>query len=114
MSEQLIQEQILYYRRRAPEYDVTAHGPLAAARTRIARLSSAWPANGPVLEAPKERQSSDPEVVERTLSDGTVHRVVKVFLDPPRLSARLGALGWGCELTTDGPDWVIGRAWPRE
>jgi hypothetical protein len=52
--------------------------------------------------------------VERTLSDGTVHRVVKVFLDPPRLSARLGALGWDCELTTDGPDWVIGRAWPRE
>jgi trans-aconitate methyltransferase len=50
VSEQLIQEQILYYRRRAPEYDVTAHGPLAAARTRITRVSSAWPADGPALE----------------------------------------------------------------
>jgi hypothetical protein len=63
VSEQLIQEQILYYRRRAPEYDATAHGPLAA-----------------------------PEVIERSLSDGTVHRVVKVFLDPPRLS-RESSLG---------------------
>ena len=213
MSEQLIQEQILYYRRRAPEYDVTAHGPLAAARMRITRVSSAWPADGPALElacgtgmwtqalarrvenltavdaspeaiaiararcpasvrfvcadilrwtpdrryqliffgfwlshvpsawmasffstlrrsltpsgqvifvdehvsqAAKERPTSDPEVVERSLGDGTVHRVVKVFLDPQRLGARLGALGWDCELTADGPDWVIGRARPRE
>jgi hypothetical protein len=50
VSEQLIQEQILYYRQRAPEYDVTAHGPPAAARARIAAVSSAWPADGPVLE----------------------------------------------------------------
>jgi hypothetical protein len=40
--------------------------------------------------------------------------MVKVFLDPPLLSARLDALGWDCELTTDGTDWVIGQARPRE
>ena len=50
VSERVIEEQIQYYRRRAAEYDATADGPLASARERITRVSSAWPVAGPVLE----------------------------------------------------------------
>jgi SAM-dependent methyltransferase len=66
-----------------------------------------------VSQAWKEQVTADPEVVGRRLEDGTVHRVVKVFVDPPRLKARLGALGWSCGLEADGTDWVTGRARPR-
>ena len=67
-----------------------------------------------VSQASHEQPTADPELVTRDLSDGTQHQVVKVFLDPPRLAARLDALGWDCELKVDGEDWVIGRARPRE
>jgi len=67
-----------------------------------------------VSQASHEQPTADPELVTRDLSDGTQHQVVKVFLDPPRLTARLDALGWDCELEVDGEDWVIGRARPRE
>jgi trans-aconitate methyltransferase len=67
-----------------------------------------------VSQAWHEQLTADPEIVMRDLSDGTRHQVVKVFLDPPRLVARLDALGWDCELGVDGEDWVIGRARPRE
>jgi 2-polyprenyl-3-methyl-5-hydroxy-6-metoxy-1,4-benzoquinol methylase len=65
-----------------------------------------------VSQASKEQGRADPEVVQRSLPDGTVHRLVKVFVDPPELQARLDALGWSCELVADGTDWVIGRAQP--
>jgi 2-polyprenyl-3-methyl-5-hydroxy-6-metoxy-1,4-benzoquinol methylase len=42
--------QVDYYRRRAGEYDVTAYGDLAAARTRIARLVAEMAPMGRVLE----------------------------------------------------------------
>jgi 2-polyprenyl-3-methyl-5-hydroxy-6-metoxy-1,4-benzoquinol methylase len=67
-----------------------------------------------VSQASHEQPTADPELVTRGLSDGTRHQVVKVFLDPPRLAARLDALGWDCDLAVDGEDWVIGRARPRE
>jgi 2-polyprenyl-3-methyl-5-hydroxy-6-metoxy-1,4-benzoquinol methylase len=67
-----------------------------------------------VSQARHEQPAADPELVTRDLSDGTRHQIVKVFLDPPRLAAHLDALGWDCELTVDGEDWVIGRARPRE
>jgi demethylmenaquinone methyltransferase/2-methoxy-6-polyprenyl-1,4-benzoquinol methylase len=213
VRDRVIGEQILYYRRRAAEYDASAYPSPAAGRERIARIVSTLPAGVPTLElacgtgmwtkalarrtgdltaidaspealgiarrrcaasvrfvcadilrwvpdrhyqliffafwlshvpssraagffgtlrraltasgqvifvdehisqAGKERFTADPEVAERCLDDGTVHRVVKVFVDPPQLKAHLGALGWSCELGTDDTDWVIGRARPRQ
>jgi len=60
--------------------------------------------------APEERRTSDPEVVERTLDDGSVHRLVKVFVKPDSMVDRLDRLGWRCEFTPDGKDWMVGRA----
>lgn len=212
VRDRVIDEQILYYRRRAAEYDASAYGSLAVARERIARIACTLPAGVPTLElacgtgmwtealarrtddltaidaspealgiarrrcpgsvrfvcadilrwvpdrryeliffafwlshvpssrvaglfgtlrralaasgqvifvdehvsqAGKEHATADPEVAERRLDDGTVHRVVKVFVDPPQLKARLDALGWSCELGADDTGWVIGRARPR-
>src|SRR6201994_2336899 len=50
MSEEMLAGQIDYYRRRAGEYDVTAYGDVAAARTRIARLVAELRPAGRVLE----------------------------------------------------------------
>jgi ubiquinone/menaquinone biosynthesis C-methylase UbiE len=212
VADRVIDEQILYYRRRAAEYDATAYGSLAVARERIARIASMLPVNVPTLElacgtgmwteavarrtgdltaidaspealgiarrrcpasvrfvcadilrwvpdrryqliffafwlshvpsprvpgffgtlrraltasgqvffvdelisqAGKEQFTADPEVAERRLDDGTVHHVIKVFVDPPQLKGRLDALGWCCKLEADDTGWVIGRAWPR-
>ncbi len=212
MCDRVIDQQILYYRRRVAEYDVTAYGSLAVARERITRITSILPLDVPTLElacgtgmwtealarrtgdltaidaspealeiarrrcpasvrfvcadilrwvpdrryqliffgfwlshvppprvagffsmlrraltasgqvifvdedvsqASKEQATADPEIVERSLPDGTVHRLVKVFVDPPLLQARLDALGWSCEMEADSTDWVIGRARPR-
>lgn len=52
------------------------------------------------------------ELVERRLADGSVHRVVKNFIDPPELTRRLHSLGWSCTIVRDGPDWVLGDARP--
>jgi hypothetical protein len=35
----------------------------------------------------------DPEVAVRTLSDGSIHRLVKGYIDPGRLGAMLEAMG---------------------
>jgi len=50
MSEQLLAEQVEYYRRRADEYDATAYGDVAAARDRIARIVAEMAPEGDVLE----------------------------------------------------------------
>jgi SAM-dependent methyltransferase len=47
------------------------------------------------------------EIVVRVLADGSQHRLVKVFVDPPVLSTRLAKLGWQCVITDLG-DWVLG------
>lgn len=52
------------------------------------------------------------EVVQRTLADGSTHRVVKAFLDPAEVTARLAALGWHSDVTALGTGWVIGQARP--
>jgi demethylmenaquinone methyltransferase/2-methoxy-6-polyprenyl-1,4-benzoquinol methylase len=62
-----------------------------------------------VANAGKERWLAD-EVVERTLSDGSTHRIVKAYLDPPELTARLAALGWQADVTPLGSGWVVGQA----
>lgn len=50
MIDEVLAAQIDYYRRRAGEYDATAYGDVAAARTRIARLVDEMRPTGSVLE----------------------------------------------------------------
>jgi demethylmenaquinone methyltransferase/2-methoxy-6-polyprenyl-1,4-benzoquinol methylase len=51
----------------------------------------------------------DGEIEVRTLTDGTEHRIVKVYRDAPEVAAGLGELGWTSEFGTDGA-WLIGDA----
>jgi demethylmenaquinone methyltransferase/2-methoxy-6-polyprenyl-1,4-benzoquinol methylase len=52
-------------------------------------------------------------VVRRTLPDGSEHRVVKYYVDPAPMRARLADLGWAADITpiADGA-WVLGVAQP--
>ena len=50
MTDEVLAGQVDYYRRRASEYDETAYGDVAAARTRIARLVADMRPAGRVLE----------------------------------------------------------------
>lgn len=50
------------------------------------------------------------EVAERTLTDGTRHRIIKSYLDPLDVTARLAALGWHADVDELGDEWVIGQA----
>jgi 2-polyprenyl-3-methyl-5-hydroxy-6-metoxy-1,4-benzoquinol methylase len=213
MSEDILADQLAYYRHRADEYDATAYGDVAAAGERIARLVARMRPTGRVLElacgtglwtralaewadtvtavdaAPEalriarvrvpsanvrfevadvfawnpgtrfdmvffsawlshvpddrfdgfwawlrdlltadgrvlfidehvdERGKEDylagrDDVVRRRLLDGSTFRVVKNFVDPRRLEARLRAAGWECVVSRDGADWVLGEARP--
>lgn len=209
MPDDVLAEQVAYYRRRAAEYDATSYGDLAWAATRIERIVSALRPAGSVLElacgtglwtpalarhadtvvavdsspeaiafaaprvagsdvtlevadvfayAPPQRVdvvffsawlSHVPDgrfdefwarlaalltdggrvlfvdehvdergketwvgdgTVERTLLDGSTFRIVKNYVDPERLTARLAGLGWTCAIARDGTDWVVGEA----
>jgi len=48
--DEVLAQQVSYYRRRADEYDVTAYGDVAAARVRIDRLVTQMRPSGDVLE----------------------------------------------------------------
>ena len=50
VTDEVLADQVDYYRRRAGEYDVTAYGDVAAARARIARLVAEMRPAGRVLE----------------------------------------------------------------
>jgi demethylmenaquinone methyltransferase/2-methoxy-6-polyprenyl-1,4-benzoquinol methylase len=50
MTNEILASQADYYRRRAGEYDATAYGDLAAARSRIGRLVAEMQPTGTVLE----------------------------------------------------------------
>jgi hypothetical protein len=66
-----------------------------------------------VDEQCKEVYAADAtEIVVRRLRDGSEFRIVKNFVDPEQLNARLGQLGWRCRADRDGRDWVIGEAQP--
>lgn len=64
------------------------------------------------VAAKESRVVDTEEIVERRLSDGSVHRIVKNFIDPTQLTQHLERIGWACTITRDGPDWVIGEARP--
>lgn len=213
MTDEVLADQVGYYRRRASEYDVTAYGDVAAARERIARLVaqmrpsrrvleiacgtglwtealadhadtvtaidaapeavaiardrvrsgnvtfeiadvfswttadrfdviffSAWLSHVPTsrfeqfwrmlrrllaedgrvlfIDEPidvRAKESYVPgadEIVERRLQDGRTFRIVKNFVDPQALQARLRDLGWHCQINRDGNDWIRGEARP--
>jgi demethylmenaquinone methyltransferase/2-methoxy-6-polyprenyl-1,4-benzoquinol methylase len=48
--DEVLADQVSYYRRRAGEYDATAYGDIGAARTRIARVLHQLAPRGSVLE----------------------------------------------------------------
>ncbi len=50
VTDELLADQVAYYRQRACEYDVTAYADIAAARARIARLVAEMQPTGKVLE----------------------------------------------------------------
>jgi 2-polyprenyl-3-methyl-5-hydroxy-6-metoxy-1,4-benzoquinol methylase len=50
VTDEVAADQVAYYRRRAGEYDATAYGDVAAARTRIARLVAEMRPAGTLLE----------------------------------------------------------------
>jgi SAM-dependent methyltransferase len=50
------------------------------------------------------------EVVERRLTDGSAHRIVKVYRGPADLEARLADAGWHARVEPVGDDWLIGDA----
>jgi 2-polyprenyl-3-methyl-5-hydroxy-6-metoxy-1,4-benzoquinol methylase len=50
VTDEVLADQVGYYRRRAGEYDVTAYGDVAVARARIARLVTEMQPSGKVLE----------------------------------------------------------------
>jgi SAM-dependent methyltransferase len=54
------------------------------------------------------RRDDDPEIATRTLTDGSAHRLVKVFLDPVQLKSRLARLGLRARFEVDD-DWLIGE-----
>jgi 2-polyprenyl-3-methyl-5-hydroxy-6-metoxy-1,4-benzoquinol methylase len=212
-DDDLLAEQVHYYRRRAGEYDVTAYGDLDAAQARITRIVAALRPGGNVLEiacgtgvwtgaladaaatvtaidaAPEaidiarrritaatvrfevtdvfswqaaarfdtvfvafwlshvpasrfeqfwaqlrgllarhgrvllveehpdvrgkeEYAAGSGEIIHRRLADGSEHRLVKVFIHPGQLQARLHQLDWQAHFRRDGYDWVIGEARP--
>lgn len=50
MTDEVLADQVDYYRRRAGEYDATAYGDVGAARARISRLVAELHPTGTVLE----------------------------------------------------------------
>ncbi len=36
--------------------------------------------------------------------------MIKNFVDPTGLEARLRGLGWDCAIRRDGSDWIVGEA----
>jgi 2-polyprenyl-3-methyl-5-hydroxy-6-metoxy-1,4-benzoquinol methylase len=57
-------------------------------------------------------EAGSAEIIHRRLTDGSEYRLVKVFIHPGRLRARLRQLGWQSHIRRDGNDWVIGEARP--
>ena len=53
------------------------------------------------------------EIIERTLLDGSLFRIVKNFVDPDWLTTKLGQLGWQRLIHRDGTDWVRGEPQPQ-
>jgi demethylmenaquinone methyltransferase/2-methoxy-6-polyprenyl-1,4-benzoquinol methylase len=51
------------------------------------------------------------EIVERRLADGSSHRLVRVFWDPPDLQEHLTRMGWRTRVRAVDKKWMVGQAW---
>ncbi len=60
----------------------------------------------------QEEWTDDPEIAVRQMTDGSRHEIVKVFVEPEQLAARLDELGWLVDFDVDHA-WLIGSAWRR-
>ena len=54
--------------------------------------------------------AEDAVQVRTDLSDGSSHRVVKVYYEPDQLQQRLEALGWRADVGTTGASFLLGTA----
>jgi demethylmenaquinone methyltransferase/2-methoxy-6-polyprenyl-1,4-benzoquinol methylase len=52
------------------------------------------------------------EVVERRLTDGTRHQLIKLARDPHELTRHLTELGWQADISQSGQDWLVSEARP--
>ncbi|MFC4050534.1 class I SAM-dependent methyltransferase [Actinomadura syzygii] len=67
--------------------------------------------NGPGEAVYEEVLDGEPvPAVRRTLDDGSVHRVVKVFHEPERLVRDLAGWGWTARVRTVGTAFIAGTA----
>jgi 2-polyprenyl-3-methyl-5-hydroxy-6-metoxy-1,4-benzoquinol methylase len=97
-----------------------SHIPSAAFGRFWAVVRSALAGNGRVLfvdeqpeAAARERYvAGSAEVVERRLTDGTRHRLIKAARDPGYLTRQLTRLGWQADIWPSGQDWLLGEARP--
>jgi SAM-dependent methyltransferase len=77
----------------------------------VDELEDAWKYGDPF----REIFAIDPSVpvVYRSVSDGRIFRVVKVYWNPGDLGSKLAALGWNTEIHTSGP-FLWAEARPRD
>jgi 2-polyprenyl-3-methyl-5-hydroxy-6-metoxy-1,4-benzoquinol methylase len=54
-----------------------------------------------------EEWTDNPEIAIREMTDGSRHEIVKVFVEPEQLAARLDRLGWLVDFDVDHA-WLIG------
>jgi trans-aconitate methyltransferase len=111
----------LFTWRPAQTYDVVffafwlSHVPSARVAEFLEWVTAAAP-DGRVLfvdehaGAPSSEMWADrPEIAIREMTDGSQHRMVKVFLDAGRLREQFARLGWSVEFALNGA-WLIGSA----
>jgi SAM-dependent methyltransferase len=123
MTDDILADQIDYYRRRAGEYDVTAYHDLPVAHERIARLVTEMRPAGRVLEIAcgtgmwTDALAVSAETV--TAIDAAAEavaiarqRVRSANVNPAELERRLRRLGWDGSVRRDGDDWVRGEVRP--
>jgi SAM-dependent methyltransferase len=61
----------------------------------------------------RDQELSGKGIVDRQLNDGRHYRIVKIFHDPPALSARLAQLGWAADVRATSSFFIHGTATPR-
>jgi hypothetical protein len=88
-----------------------SHGPPARLAALFVELGRALAAGGRGLigdehaggDRSERRDDGGPGIATRTPGDGSTHRLIKVFIEPDELAARLG---WQTSIKLD-EDWVI-------
>jgi 2-polyprenyl-3-methyl-5-hydroxy-6-metoxy-1,4-benzoquinol methylase len=120
MTDDVLADQVSYYRRRAGEYDATAYGDVASARGRIDRLVAEMQPTGKVLEMACGTGLWT-EALACLADTVTAIDAAPEAIDIARARVRsaevtfevwLREMGWDCEVRPDGSDWICGEARP--